>query len=131
MMILNKRIHLQLTALLNSPHHHVTFYFSNVYICSTLCKGSTFAPGVNSLDLHIHEYIAHSGCNPTNFHVITYSSNLPAPAPARTTRLCHHHISTGRRPIITLQMSKPPQSAMPHHISHTTPNVSTLRPTNK
>ena len=34
---------------------------------------------------------------------------------------CHHHISTGRHPIIstlTFHISKPPQSTMPHHLSH-------------
>ena len=37
-------------------------------------------------------------------------------------RPCHLHLSTGRYPAIhtlTLQMLRPPQSAMPHHIRHT------------
>ena len=57
------------------------------------------------------------------FHVIfhTLSPSLPV-LPAHTSHSCHHHISTDRHPIIhtfTLQMSKPPQSAVAHHIRHT------------
>ena len=44
------------------------------------------------------------------------------PIPPLTSRLCQLHPSTGRYPIIhtlTLQMTRPPQSATPHHIRHT------------
>ena len=42
--------------------------------------------------------------------------------PPLSSRPCHLHLSTGQYPIIhttMLQMSKPPQSATPHHIRHT------------
>ena len=49
----------------------------------------------------------------------TFSSCLPTPA--HTSYPCHHHISTGRHPIIsvlTFHMPKPPQSTIPHHFRH-------------
>ena len=55
-------------------------------------------------------------------HVIPHIFSPNLPAPTRTSRPCHHHISTGRHPVIstlTLHMPKPPQSTTPHHLSHT------------
>ena len=55
-----------------------------------------------------------------SYHPPYISPSLPIPP--STFHPCQFHISTGQHPIIhtlTLQMSKPPQSAMPHHICHT------------
>ena len=55
-------------------------------------------------------------------HIIPHTFSPSLPAPTRTSHPSHHHISTGRHPIIftlTLHMPKPPQSTTPHHLSHT------------
>ena len=55
-------------------------------------------------------------------HIIPHTFSPSLPAPTRTSHPCHHHISTGRHPVIstlTLHMPKPPQSTTPHHLSHT------------
>ena len=73
--------------------------------------------------LHISSNTTHSGCKPSSLlHIIPHTFFLSLPAPTRTSHPCHHHISTGRYPIIstlTLHMPKPPQSTTPHHLSHT------------
>ena len=66
---------------------------------------------------------AHSGCKPSSSmsSVIFYTFSPCLSAPAYTSHPCHHHISTGRHPIIsthTFHMLKPPKSTMPHHLSH-------------
>ena len=53
--------------------------------------------------------------------IILYTFSPSLPAPTHITRPCHHHISTGRHPIIstlTFNMPKPPQYTTPHHLSH-------------
>ena len=54
-------------------------------------------------------------------HIIFYTFSPSLPAPTCTSHSCHHHISTGRHPIIsilTFHKPKPPQSTTPHHLSH-------------
>ena len=48
---------------------------------------------------HISLKIAHSGCNPSNcMSSFTHCPSLPAPI--HTSHPCHHHISTGRHPVV-------------------------------
>ena len=65
--------------------------------------------------LHITPNTAHSGCKPSSsLSSFTHSHQVFLPLPAPLT--CHHHISTGRHPIIsilTFQTPKPPQSTIP------------------
>ena len=71
--------------------------------------------------LHLSLNTAHSGCKPSTFisspsHIHTKSSSLYPHISPR-----HHHTSTGWHPIIptlTFHMPKPPQSILPHHLSH-------------
>ena len=54
-------------------------------------------------------------------HFILHKFFSSLPAPAHHSHPCHHHIPTGRHPIIfilTLHMPKSPQSTMPYHLSH-------------
>ena len=54
-------------------------------------------------------------------HVILHTFPSCLPTSAHTSHPSHHHISTGRHPIIsvlTFHMPKPPQSTMPHHFCH-------------
>ena len=49
--------------------------------------------------------------------IILYTFSPSLSAPTHTSHPCHHHISTGRHPIIStlmFLMLKPPQSIMPH-----------------
>ena len=54
-------------------------------------------------------------------HIILHTF-IPSLSPStRTSHPCHHHVSTGRYPIIstlTFHMPKPPQSTIPHHFCH-------------
>ena len=53
-------------------------------------------------------------------HIIFHTFFPSLPAPTRTSHPRHHHISTGRHPIIsilTFHVPKPPQSNTPHHLS--------------
>ena len=71
--------------------------------------------------LHISLNTAHQTANQAlPCHPSQFFPSLPIPL--LTSHPCHLHLSTSQHPIIhtpTLQMPKPPQSAMPHHIRHT------------
>ena len=63
-------------------------------------------------------------------HIILYTFSPSLPAPARSSHPRHHHIYTGRHPIIsilTFHMPKPPQSTTPHHHSHALNNHKTVQ----
>ena len=52
-------------------------------------------------------------------HIILHTFIPSLPAPTYSSHPCHHHISTGRHPIIptlTFHMPKPLQSILPHHL---------------
>ena len=56
------------------------------------------------------------------FHIILHTFIPSLPPSTRTSHPCHHHISTGRHPIIptlTFHMPKPPQSTPHHHLINT------------
>ena len=96
----------------------IIIYFENVHFCQAKL-GLDIRP--YEVPPHIPEYRPFR-MQTKHFHVIlqTFSSSLPIPPPI--SHPCHLHISTGRHPVIhtlMLQMSKPPQSATPHHIHHT------------
>ena len=67
--------------------------------------------------LHISLNTAHSACKPSS-SISSFTHSYRLSPSTRTSHPCHHHISTGRHPIIstlTLHMPKPPQSTTPHH----------------
>ena len=69
--------------------------------------------------LHISPNTAHSGCKPSAFISSIHTFIPSLPPYTCTSHPCHHHISTGRHPIIrtlTFHMPKPPQSTPPHHL---------------
>ena len=54
-------------------------------------------------------------------HIILHTFIPSLPPSTRTSHPRHHNISTGRHPIIPtlmFHMPKPPQSTLPHHLSH-------------
>ena len=69
--------------------------------------------------LHISLNTARSGWKPSTF-ISSFHTFIPSlPPSTRTSHPCHHHISTGRHPIIptlTFHMPKPPQSTPPHYL---------------
>ena len=69
----------------------------------------------------MYEVPPHFPEQPMQPHGISHTHSPSLPASVHTSHPCQHHISTCRHPIIhtfTLQMTKPPQSATPHHICH-------------
>ena len=56
-----------------------------------------------------------------HLHILLHTFIPSLPPSTCTSHSCHHHISTGRHPIIpnlTFHMPEPPQSTPPHHLVH-------------
>ena len=60
--------------------------------------------------LHISLDTAHSACKPSSFIIILHTFIPSLPPSTRTSHPCHHHISTGRRPIISVLTFHMPQN---------------------
>ena len=92
----------------------IIIYFENIHFFHAHL-GLDVCPQMKPL--HISLNTAHSGCKPSSF-MSSFTVTLFLPLPTHLSL----QISTGRHPIIptfTLQMLKPSQSAMPHHLSYT------------
>ena len=104
--------------MLNHHHHHHHLFLKRLFLPRSARVRRFSRYEVSS---HIPEHYPFM-VQTQLLHIILHTFSPSLPAPTRTFHPCHHHISTGRHPIIsilTLHMPKPPQSTTPHHLSHT------------
>ena len=93
------------------------FFFSHAKLGLDVC------PNIKSRHIFLNSPVAHSGCNPSHFHVILHTLLPKSSCPGPHISTSHLHIFARRHRIIIfpiLNMSKPSkQHAMPYHLSHT------------